>query len=128
MPPTTHPAPTATVPDCSSPGHCAPPAAARHPTPSPKPVDREGTMTETAYDSAVALVGMSGRFPGATDPDGLWRGLRAGAGGLRALTDKELTAAGVAPELLADPRYVRVGAPVEGLDLFDAAVFGFADH
>lgn len=82
-------------------------------------------MTENAYESAVALVGMAGRFPGAADPESLWRNLAAGAPGLREITDEELTRAGVGAGQRADPRYVRVGAPVDGIDLFDAAAFGF---
>ncbi|MGI5274519.1 SDR family NAD(P)-dependent oxidoreductase [Nonomuraea sp. CA-218870] len=81
-------------------------------------------MTETDYDSAVALIGMSGRFPGAADVGSLWRNLLAGVKGLRTITDEELLDAGVEPGMLADPRYVRVGGPLEGLDTFDAAVFG----
>ncbi|MCP3760512.1 SDR family NAD(P)-dependent oxidoreductase [Streptomyces sp. TBY4] len=81
-------------------------------------------MTENTYESAVALVGMSGRFPGAADVAGLWRNLLQGVSGLRAVTDEELAKAGVAPGMLADPRYVRVDGAVDGLDLFDASVFG----
>ncbi|GGP10311.1 SDR family NAD(P)-dependent oxidoreductase [Nonomuraea glycinis] len=81
-------------------------------------------MTETDYDSAVALVGMSGRFPGAGSVGELWRNLLAGVRGLRTITDEELREAGVDPGTMADPRYVRVGGPLEGLDTFDAAVFG----
>ncbi|MFJ4767904.1 beta-ketoacyl synthase N-terminal-like domain-containing protein [Streptomyces uncialis] len=83
-------------------------------------------MEETAYDSAVALVGMAGRFPGADDVGALWRNLRAGVSGLRPVTDEELDRAGVDPALRADPAYVRVGGPVEGIDRFDAAAFGFS--
>lgn len=81
-------------------------------------------MTEPASDSAIAVVGMSGRFPGAADVDELWRNLLAGAGGLREITDAELSAAGIDPAV-RDPGYVRVGGPVDGIDLFDATTFGF---
>ena len=83
-------------------------------------------MTETDYDSAVAVIGMSGRFPGAATVDELWDNLMAGRAGLRPLTEVELAAAGIAPATLADPNYVRVGAPVEDIDQFDASVFGFS--
>ncbi|HEX6498622.1 MAG TPA: SDR family NAD(P)-dependent oxidoreductase [Micromonosporaceae bacterium] len=72
----------------------------------------------------MALIGMSGRFPGAADVAQLWRNLLAGVKGLRPITDEELDEAGVAPGVRADPRYVRTGGPVADLDLFDAAVFG----
>ncbi|MGX6606776.1 SDR family NAD(P)-dependent oxidoreductase [Micromonosporaceae bacterium Da 78-11] len=83
-------------------------------------------MTETDYASAVAIVGMAGRFPGAGSVDELWRNVSAGIKGLRELTDEELRAAGVEPGKLADPRYVRVGAPLGDLDRFDASVFGIS--
>ena len=79
-------------------------------------------MTDTDYASAVALVGMSGRFPGADSVGELWENLLAGVKGLRELTDDEL--AGTDPGLLADPAYVRIGAPLAGIDQFDATLFG----
>lgn len=83
-------------------------------------------MTENGYDSAVALVGMSGRFPGAPDPETLWRNLLTGVPGLREITEAELDAAEVPPKRRADPNYVRVGGPVADLDQFDASAFGFS--
>lgn len=82
-------------------------------------------MTDTEYESAVAIVGMSGRFPGAADVNTLLRNLRAGVSGLREFTDEELAAAGVGAKDRDDPAYVRVGGPVAGLEFFDAAAFGF---
>ncbi|MFI6537572.1 SDR family NAD(P)-dependent oxidoreductase [Nonomuraea sp. NPDC050547] len=82
-------------------------------------------MTETTdYDSAIALIGMSGRFPGASNVDELWSNLLAGVKGLRKITEEELTESGAEPGTLADPRYVRVGGPVDNLAMFDASVFG----
>ena len=74
--------------------------------------------------SDIALVGMAGRFPGATDVAGLWTTVRAGRSGLTAFTDEELLAAGVPRELLADPDYVKSGAVIDGIDRFDAEFFG----
>ncbi|WP_353942636.1 SDR family NAD(P)-dependent oxidoreductase [Streptomyces sp. HUAS MG91] len=82
-------------------------------------------MTETDYQSAVAIIGMSGRFPGASGVRELWQHLLDGTPGLREITDEELRAAGVDPQRL-DPEYVRVGGPVDGIDRFDATVFGFS--
>jgi len=83
-------------------------------------------MTETNYDSAVAIIGMSGRFPNAASVDQLWRNLIEGRPGLRAVSEEELKAAGVSPALMANPAYVRVAAPLDDIDLFDAAMFGFS--
>lgn len=72
----------------------------------------------------VAVVGMSGRFPGARGVDALWRDLRAGVERVVTFTEAELRAAGATEEQICSPRYVRAGAPLEGADLFDAPFFG----
>src|SRR5690606_38436518 len=99
-------------------------AALPHRPASQHAQERKDAMTGTDYDSAVALIGMSGRFPGAASVADLWRNLLSGIKGLRTITDEELREAGVDPGTLADPRYVRVRGPLEGLDTFDATVFG----
>ncbi len=86
--------------------------------------DRDFAMTEPVNDSAIALVGMSGRFPGAGGVGELWRNLLLGTRGLRPITDAELAAAGVS----AGDGYVAVGGPVAGIEEFDAAAFGFTDR
>ena len=98
-------------------------------TAAPTEFDEAAAETEAQpdYESAVALVGMAGRFPGASSVARLWENLSRGTGGLRAIEDEEAIAAGLDPAVLADPNYVRVGGPVEGVDQFDAAAFGFTD-
>ncbi|WP_194910743.1 polyketide synthase [Catenulispora rubra] len=88
----------------------------------------EQTEADADYDSAVALVGMSGRFPGASTVAQLWENLTRGELGLRPIEDEEAIAAGLDPAVTADPGYVRVGGPVAGIELFDAAVFGFTER
>lgn len=83
-------------------------------------------MSETNYDSAIAVIGMSGRFPGAVSVDELWHNLTNGHHGLRPITEAELAASGVNPALMANPAYVRFGAPLTGVDQFDAGMFGFS--
>ncbi len=74
----------------------------------------------------VAIVGMAGRFPGAADVGRLWQNICQGTDSITRFTDEELTEAGVAPDVLADPRYVPAGAVLDGIDLFDAEFFGIA--
>lgn len=85
-------------------------------------------MTDVDYDAAVAVIGMAGRFPGSTNVEDFWSALMEGRPGLRELDEEELVAAGVGPAQLANPSYVRAGAPLEGTDLFDAGMFGFSRH
>ncbi|WP_340539817.1 type I polyketide synthase [Nocardioides sp. GXZ039] len=80
--------------------------------------------TESPYASAVAIVGMSGRFPGSDGVAEFWQHLCAGQPGLRELDDQSLLDAGASPSQLADPHYVRWSGAVANPDLFDAALFG----
>jgi phthiocerol/phenolphthiocerol synthesis type-I polyketide synthase E len=73
----------------------------------------------------IAVIGMAGRFPGAGDLEAFWRNLRDGVESISTFTDEELAAAGVDPEVMRDPAYVRVGGIVEGIERFDAAFFGY---
>jgi phthiocerol/phenolphthiocerol synthesis type-I polyketide synthase E len=72
----------------------------------------------------IAVIGMSGRFPGAASVGELWRLLRAGESGIRPLTDEELLAAGVSAAELRDPRYVKAAGMLGGPEMFDAGLFG----
>ena len=77
-------------------------------------------------ESDIAVVGMAGRFPGARTPDEFWRNVRDGVESIRRYNDEELLEAGVKPELLRNPRYVKAGAPLDDMELFDAEFFGFS--
>ncbi len=72
----------------------------------------------------IAIVGMSGRFPGAPDVATLWHNVRAGIESIRTYSDEELRQAGVTPAELARSSYVKRGAQLAGVDLFDAGYFG----
>ncbi|MFN8178107.1 MAG: beta-ketoacyl synthase N-terminal-like domain-containing protein [bacterium] len=80
---------------------------------------------DPSSDLDIAIVGMAGRFPGAPSVAALWRNLRSGVESIRDLSDAELRAAGADDALLADPLLVRRAADLAGVDLFDAALFGF---
>ncbi len=79
-----------------------------------------------AHTEPLAVIGISGRFPGAECPDQLWRNLCAGVESIRRLSREELLAAGVDPEVAADPRYVPVTRYLAGIETFDAAFFGLS--
>ena len=76
---------------------------------------------------AVAIVGMAGRFPGASDVAAFWRMLREGREALTHFTDDDLLAAGVGRRWLADPAYVRAGMVLDDIESFDADFFGIPD-
>ncbi len=72
---------------------------------------------------AIAIVGMSGRFPGAADVDTLWRNLCAGLESITFFDESELDPL-VPADLRKDPRYVRARGVLPDADKFDAAFFG----
>jgi acyl transferase domain-containing protein/thioesterase domain-containing protein/acyl carrier protein len=76
--------------------------------------------------SSIAIVGMSGRFPGAPNVATFWENIREGRETIRVFTEQELLAAGERPELLRDPAYVRACGYLEDIDKFDAAFFGIS--
>src|SRR5690606_12586685 len=82
--------------------------------------EHRGPYTE----SDIAIIGMSGRLPGAQSIDDYWRNLRNGVESIRFFTLQELEAAGVAREKLAQPNFVPAWGDVEGTDLFAAEYFG----
>src|SRR3954454_5343264 len=73
----------------------------------------------------IAVIGLAGRFPGARDIRQFWQNLRQGVESVSCFSDAELAAAGVPAEALADPDYVKVRAPLTGVEFFDADFFGY---
>ena len=71
----------------------------------------------------IAIIGMSGRFPGAANVREFWNVIKSGKECIDTLTDEELTAAGISRELLSDPRYVKRAAPLHEAEFFDAEFF-----
>jgi acyl transferase domain-containing protein/acyl carrier protein len=74
----------------------------------------------------VAIIGMAGRFPGATDIDQFWANLRGGVESVSSFSAEELAAANVDPAVLTDPQFVPAGSVIEDVELFDAPFFGFS--
>lgn len=79
-------------------------------------------------NSAIAVIGMAGRFPGAGSVSELWNLLKEGREGLSQLSPEELVAAGVNKALIEDPGYVTHRMKMEGADLFDGDFFGYSSR
>jgi acyl transferase domain-containing protein/acyl carrier protein len=74
---------------------------------------------------AIALIGMSGRFPNAENVEAFWRNLEHGVESLVEFSEAEMLEAGVPPVFFANPNFVKWGTPFEKADWFDAGFFGF---
>jgi acyl transferase domain-containing protein len=82
-------------------------------------------MSNTVSGIEIAVIGMSGRFPGAKNLDQFWQNLCDGTESIKFFTDEELLAKGVEAQLLDDPNYVKAEAILDDVEMFDAAFFDF---
>ncbi len=74
----------------------------------------------------IAIVGMANRVPGAKNPEEFWHNLENGIESVKYYTDEQMAEAGVTPDLLKNPHYVKAGAHLENFDYFDPDFFGFS--
>ncbi len=80
---------------------------------------------EDGLDSKIAIIGMAGKFPGASDIQMFWKNLIEGKEGFRRFTEAELHAAGVSQEQMDKPEYVPVSGKLNNIELFDAPFFKY---
>ena len=89
-------------------------------------VSMSDTATPMAAYEGIAIIGMSGRFPGAPDIDRFWHNLVTGTEAVSFFSDEELADAGVDRSLIENPDYVRARPVLEDIDMFDAGFFGYS--
>ncbi|MDJ0620297.1 MAG: SDR family NAD(P)-dependent oxidoreductase [Calothrix sp. MO_192.B10] len=75
-------------------------------------------------ESDIAIIGMSCRFPEARNIDEFWENLRDGTDSISFFAEKDLEVK--EPALLENPSYVKAGAVLPNIDLFDASFFGYS--
>ena len=78
-------------------------------------------------EGRIAIVGMSGRFPGARDVATFWRNLRNGVESVTFFADNELED-GPDPATLASGNYVKARPVLTDVDQFDAAFFDMRER
>ncbi|HEV8246650.1 MAG TPA: amino acid adenylation domain-containing protein, partial [Polyangiaceae bacterium] len=77
----------------------------------------------SAAEEAIAIIGMSGRFPGAASVDALWQGLLEGKESIRFFEPGSLDPA-LDAALVSHPDYVSARGVLDDPAGFDAAFFG----
>jgi acyl transferase domain-containing protein/acyl carrier protein len=82
-----------------------------------------GTVTPDAADD-IAIIGMSGRFPGARSLREFWHNVSQGVDSISRFSDEELLAAGADRESLAQAAFVKAGGVLGEVEMFDPAFFG----
>jgi acyl transferase domain-containing protein len=73
----------------------------------------------------IAVMGMAARFPGAADIDEFWNNLKNGVESICFFTHQELQEAGVDPQLLENPDYVKASGILANVEYFDAPFFEY---
>jgi len=82
-------------------------------------------LLENIRGLKIAIVGMSGRFPGAENVDEFWQNIIDKEESIRFYTNEELLQAGVPKNLVNDPNYVPAKGAIKNPKGFDAAFFGY---
>ena len=75
---------------------------------------------------SIAVIGLTGRFPGARNVEEFWKNLQDGAETITRFSDQELMAAGVDPVIAKMPGFVNAGSILADIDQFDALFFGYS--
>ncbi len=83
------------------------------------------TTSKNEYSGKIAIIGMSGRFPGARNIDEFWNNLKYGVDSITSFSKEEAIKAGANKEDVNNPDYVLAGGILEDIEYFDASFFGF---
>ena len=82
-----------------------------------------GASMPADLTDSIAIVGMAGRFPGASTLQEFWQNL---AGGVESITFfKDADFPGLPQELLDHPQFVKARGMLDGIEWFDAGFFGY---
>ncbi len=80
-------------------------------------------MTDETYENSIAIIGISGRFPGANNVREYWDNLCKGVDSISHFSNEELERNGIPIEMLNDSNYIKSKGVLGGIDLFDASFF-----
>ncbi len=73
----------------------------------------------------LAVIGMAGRFPGAGNCTELWENLKNGEEAITFFSRQTLEDAGIPPELLENPNYIKAKLTLMDIESFDASFFDY---
>ena len=85
----------------------------------------ETNTSENFEGFDIAIIGLSGRFPGAKNIAEFWQNLKDGVESMKVFSDEELKEAGENPAMINDPNYIKTRGVISDVDKFDASFFGF---
>ncbi|MFC2145980.1 amino acid adenylation domain-containing protein, partial [Acidobacteriota bacterium] len=74
----------------------------------------------------IAVIGMSGKFPGAKNLKEFWENLKNDVESIATFSTEELRACGISEHYLENPNYVKAYGVVEDKAYFDSSFFGYS--
>ncbi|MBD2677480.1 MULTISPECIES: type I polyketide synthase [Nostoc] len=83
-------------------------------------------MEESTVNLDIAIVGMSGRFPGANNIEEFWQNIQNKVESISFLSDGDLADLNLAVEVLNDPNYIKAAPILPDIEHFDARFFGYS--
>ena len=86
----------------------------------------ENCDTKKGEENAIAVIGIAGRFPGASNPEELWENIKAGKESISHFTDDELKQSGVDPSVYTKDNYVKAKGIIDHVEYFDAGFFDYS--
>ena len=88
-----------------------------------KPIAAAKGKKQRIAAAGAAVIGMAGRFPGASDLNGFWENLCAAKESISFFTPEQIDPA-IDPEVRNHPNYVPAKGILENAEMFDAGFFG----
>ena len=92
-------------------------------------VEQEGQcnqVNKSVPSPRVAIIGMAIRCPGAKNISEFWSNLKNGVKSISFFSDDELRDIGIPDAILKLPTFIRAGAPLADLEMFDAEYFKYS--
>ncbi|MBC1235671.1 acyltransferase domain-containing protein [Nostoc sp. 2RC] len=83
-------------------------------------------MQESTVNLDIAIVGMSGRFPGANNIEEFWQNIQNKVESISFLSNDDLADLNLDTEVLNDQNYVKAAPILPDIEHFDARFFGYS--
>lgn len=91
---------------------------------NPAPAASQASSTISSND--LAIIGVACRFPGADTAEQFWENVCNGVCSIRELSEEELQAKGIPPEVYNDEDYRKIGALLDDVEQFEPTFWGLS--